>query len=86
MASYDCYDSNANGFSGYELDAGDYIFTLRRDAHTVDTCEKNTVTLTSENIQYPEDLVTGNAVHNKFTGKDAVDGVSLDDTSWQNWI
>lgn len=80
MASYDCYDSNANGFSGYELDAGDYIFTLRRDAHTVDTCEKNTVTLTSENIQYPEDPVTGNAVHNKFTGKDAVDGVSLDGT------
>lgn len=80
MASYDYYDSNANGFSGYELDAGDYIFTLRRDAHTVDTCEKNTVTLTSENILYPEDPVTGNAVHNKFTGKDAVDGVSLDGT------
>ena len=29
-------------------------------------------------VQYAEDTVTGNAVSNKFTGSDAVDGVSLD--------
>ena len=38
MASYDAYDANHNGFAGYELDAGDYIFTVRHDAHTVDDC------------------------------------------------
>ena len=36
MASYDAYDANHNGFTGYELDAGDYIFTVRHDAHDVD--------------------------------------------------
>lgn len=79
MASYDCYDANANGFAGYELDAGDYSFSLRRDAHTPDSCENNTVALhLAEGIQYPEDVVTGNEVGNKFTGSAAMDGVSLD--------
>lgn len=79
MASYDCYDSNDNGFAGYELDAGDYSISLRRDAHTVDTCENSKITLNvTENVQYPEDEVSGNEVSNKFTGEDAVDGVSVD--------
>lgn len=30
------------------------------------------------NVQYAEDTVTGNPVSNKFTGSDAIDGVSLD--------
>ena len=46
MASYDAYDANHNGFAGYELDAGDYIFTVRHDAHTVDDAEKATLTCT----------------------------------------
>lgn len=79
MASYDAYDANGNGFSGYELDAGDYIFTLRRDAHTVDEAEGAVITCTLEdNVQYPTDPVTGAQVSNRFTGEDAVDGVSLD--------
>lgn len=75
MASYDCYDANANGFKGYELDEGDYVLSLRTDAHTV--AEERTLKLAS-NVQYPEDPITGLAVNNKFTGEDAMDGVSVD--------
>lgn len=75
MASYDCYDSNANGFMGYELDAGEYVLTLRRDAHTVDTAMVCTLT---EGIQYSTDPITGLEVINRFTGENAMDGVSLD--------
>ena len=79
MASYDAYDANHNGFAGYELDAGDYIFTVRHDAHTVDDAEKATLTCTlPANVQYPTDSVSGSEVCNKFTGSDAIDGVSLD--------
>lgn len=78
MASYDCYDANENGFAGYELDAGDYTFSLRTDAHNINTCENSVIMMKADNIQYPEDAATGNEVSNKFTGEDAMDGVSLD--------
>ena len=79
MASYDAYDANHNGFTGYELDAGDYIFTVRHDAHDVDAAANATITCSlPAGVQYAEDTVTGNAVSNKFTGSDAIDGVSLD--------
>ena len=75
MASYDAYDSNQNGFTGYELDEGTYTFSIRTDSHTVK--EQFDIVL-NKNIQYAEDGTTGNTVSNKFTGKDAIDGVSLD--------
>ena len=79
MASYDAYDANHNGFTGYELDAGDYIFTVRHDAHNVDDDANATITCSlPAGVQYAEDTVTGKAVSNKFTGSDAIDGVSLD--------
>ena len=79
MASYDAYDANHNGFTGYELDAGDYIFTVRHNAHDVDDDANATITCSlPAGVQYAEDTATGNAVSNKFTGSDAIDGVSLD--------
>ena len=75
MASYDCYDANANEFTGYELDAGEYALSVRRDSHTVVYEEKLTL---EEGIQYTQDSITGLEVNNKFTGETAVDGVSLD--------
>jgi len=82
MASYDCYDANENGFAGYELDEGEYVFSLRTDAHNVDDAEGAEVTLTlAENVQFPTDETTGEEVSNKFTGDDAIDGVSVDGTT-----
>ena len=75
MASYDCYDANKNGFAGYELDAGEYVLSLRTDSHTV--VSEIPLTLAS-NVQLPNDPVTGAEVSNKFTGDSAVDGVSVD--------
>lgn len=75
MASYDSYDSNHNGFIGFELDQGSYTFYVSRNAH--ESVDQFDCTI-SGNIQYPEDPVTGAPVGNLFTGSDAVDGVSLD--------
>ena len=72
MASYDCYDANNNGFAGYELDPGDYVITLQKDAHHVSPEDGMTMTVSiAENIQY-------DTASNKFTGDDAIDGFSLD--------
>lgn len=81
MASYDYSDANHNGFAGYELDPGEYIFTVRHDAHNVDDDPAAVITTNlAVNEQYPTDRVTGAEVSNKFTGANAVDGVSLDGT------
>lgn len=78
-ASYDCYDANGNGFTGWELDPGTYTLTLRHDAHAVDDAAGATIELSlPEGRRYPTDEKTGAEVTNRFTGASAVDGVSLD--------
>lgn len=78
MASYDCYDANANGFAGYELEAGDYVIKVMKNAHEL-AGENTSVTFHAPiNIQYPTSAQTGAEVTNKFTGEEAVDGVSID--------
>lgn len=87
MASYDCYDYNNNGFKGYELDKGEYEIKLMNNAHEEAKVEvskdskvdSSTITYKVEsNIQYATDSKTGVEVKNRFTGDDAVDGVSID--------
>lgn len=96
FASYDCYDRNKNGFKGYELEDGDYSLTLQSDAHnvkTVDFSSKGETDVegkidfkiesgndTLHGIAIRNDKVTGVEVKNRFTGDDAVDGVSIDGT------
>lgn len=71
MASYDCYDANGNGFMGYELDGGEYSFSLRSDCHTVAADAEGEVrfsaSVPSEGYKYPNDEKTGNCVRNLFT-------------------
>ena len=70
IASYDCYDSNLNGFMGYELDAGEYAIHIRKNAHE-DHLLKNagsTVRFSlSSSITYPNDDSTGRPTKNLFT-------------------
>lgn len=81
MAAYDYNDSNHNGFTGYELDPGDYQFSIRKNAHeTADIPGAQISLALKENIQYPADPYTGAAVSNKMTGAGAVDGVGIDGT------
>ena len=80
MASYDCYDKNNNGHTGYELDQGDYKLSLRSDVHTlkeVNGGNEFTYTLTSS-IDYDRDPSTNYYVINRFTGDDAYAGISID--------
>ena len=87
MASYDVYDSNKNGYVGYEIDAGVYSLKLMKNSH-----DASTVLVTansafsnyeikyniSENIRYETDSVTSVAVTNKLTGNSSLDGISID--------
>ena len=79
VASYDAYDKNGDGFSGYELDAGAYIVELKRNAHELADCDFARTQLNlRDTAQCGEDLRTGSAVTNRFTGDSAADGVSID--------
>ena len=77
LASYDCYDKNLNGYTCYELDAGDYTISLRTDAHTVKDGLARTYTL-GEEILIDTDPVTGNEILNRLTDADAYAGVPID--------
>ncbi len=81
MKSYDCYDANNNGFAGYELEAGDYILSLRTDAHTLASDRLGNkdaeYTYTVKNtIRIENDSTTDEPVENRFT---AGEGVTLTD-------
>lgn len=87
MASYDAYDMNGNGNTGYELDAGTYQIKLMSDAHNMADVVKTSAThhdkatieyKIASTINYQTDAVTGKEVNNKFTGDDAIDGVGID--------
>ena len=87
LACYDAYDLNGNGNKGYELDAGKYEIKLMTDSHNVKNVSfasggkdiPGVITYNvSETINLKTDKVTGAEITNKFTGEDAIDGVSLD--------
>ena len=62
MASYDYNDANGNGHTGYELDGGEYVFRLMKNAH--EEIVSQTVTIAAAN--YDADRVTGGTVENRF--------------------
>ena len=83
MASYDCYDANNNGHTGYELDGGEYVLRLMKNSHEPATMASDSKTgaelrYTIEAVNYDVDEVTGNPVANRFTGDDAIDEADLD--------
>ena len=79
VASYDCYDANGNDFAGYELERGEYVVELKRNAHELADCDyaRTTYYLPSD-VLCEKDLQTGATVTNRFTGESAEDGVSVD--------
>ena len=74
MASYDCYDKNNNGHTGYELDGGDYQLRLMKNSHeAADMAKGSSVldyTVPAKGYTYDKDEQTGNEVINRFTNKD----------------
>ena len=79
FTSFDCYDSNANGHAGYELDRGTYEVKLMSSAHVA---KGGSVKFNvPDTIDVDEDPETGAEVKPLFTGDDAIDGVSCDGLS-----
>lgn len=81
IASFDDYDRNGNGKATYELDHGDYTFTLRSDSHTLKGCEDDTWKYTIANgttVLFDKDPVTESEVTTRFTGENAYAGVPMD--------
>ena len=72
LSSYDCYDRNLNGFIGYELEAGDYLLSFRKNAH-VDhplmgkATSSFAFSIGGDGLRYDKDEVTGTEIKNLFT-------------------
>lgn len=73
LASYDCYDKNTNRNVGYELDRGEYIFSLRNDSHTIDDCDGATFTYRlPKTVRITNDPITNTRVTNQFTNYEVI--------------
>ena len=83
MASYDAYDANENGHTGYELDGGSYLLCLMKNSHEAsDMAEgENSVLhymVPTGGYDYDTDEATGATVENRFTGENTIDGYPID--------
>ena len=82
FASYDSKDLNGNGFKGYELDSGNYVFHVGTDAHTdVDTFTMNL----AEGVQWENDPVTNHPVVSQFEEVTAHMSGTVKNTSRNDW-
>lgn len=80
FASYDAYDKNGNGFTGYELDEGEYEVKFMTDAHTLKDMENNVITYNVDagGITYKMDPTTKQFVKNRMTGEGAYADTPID--------
>ena len=71
IADYDCYDKNNDMHMGYELDAGDYKFLLKTDAHNakLDTSSKEMSfnAQIADTMHFDVDADTNYEIRNRFT-------------------
>lgn len=71
FASYDCYDKNNDGKTGYIAEAGEYVFTISTDAHNAKDMANSTFTANiSADILYTDGAKEGTVVDNLYTGND----------------
>ena len=74
-ASYDYRDANNNGFSGYELETGEYTLYVSRNAHE---SEKAIALNLAADVQIGTDPTTDSEVVNRYT-----DSEDFLDSDWQ---
>ena len=79
--SYDDYDANNNGHTGYELEAGNYILNFMTDAHHVKENMNPMTYRVVHDVMIDRDEVTGEVVENRFTGDTAYEGMPIDGSS-----
>ena len=84
LASYDYNDANGNGFNGYELDPGDYVFYVSSDSHVDENAYDSATVTLGTNVQFASDPDTEehNAVVNRYTyDEDDADGIAMLDSA-----
>ena len=79
--SYDDYDANNNGHTGYELESGNYILNFMTDAHNVKKDMSPLTYRVNHDVMIDTDEVTGEVVENRFTGDTAYEGMPIDGSS-----
>ena len=75
--SYDDYDANNNGHTGYELEKGDYELNFMTDSHHVKEGMSPMIYRVASDVMIDYDEVTGEKVENRFTGDTAYEGMPL---------
>ena len=77
LASFDYNDANGNGFVGYELEAGSYVVSLRKNSHEEVATIDYTVTETADDatagatgITWAQDPITGADIKAWFSQED----------------
>ncbi len=73
LASYDYNDANGNGFKGYELDAGEYVFYAGANSHTDETAYDSESYVLRNGMTFASDPVTDVPVNNVYTTDDYTD-------------
>ena len=68
LASYDYDDANNNGFSGYELEAGNYTISIRKNAH--DEIATTSYVVSGSGEKWEKDPVTDYDVVNRYADAD----------------
>lgn len=68
MASYDAYDKNDNGFTGYEVEGGDYKIYIAENSHSwaYRSTDSLDYTVPEGGFTYGTDDNTGNEIANRF--------------------
>ena len=79
--SYDDYDANNNGHTGYELEPGNYELNFMTDAHHVKKDMSPVSYKVSKIALIDKDEITGETVENRFTGDTAYEGMPIDGSS-----
>lgn len=80
LASYDCYDKNENGMTGWEIEEGKYQLKLMTDSHNLkdmggdEVIEYNV----AMDQRFRKDPVSGERIKNRFTGDLAYGNCPLD--------
>lgn len=81
MASFDWNDANDNEFRGYELEAGDYVLSIRRNAHE----EIASITRTVETgLQCVTDYTTGAEIKPLFSGDEGLEAYNSVNETLEN--
>ena len=86
MASYDYNDANRNGFTGWELDGGEYKFYISRNAHSWsdDAALSQSYSIPENGYLFGTDDASGKDVQNRFDYiSEEMEGRTLSRADWE---